>query len=439
MPTRVRVFLKLQQLVREHTDDIARIIVREQGKTLPDARGDVFRGLEVVEYASGAGRELMGERMANVSSGIDTYSIPQPLGVTGAICAFNFPAMIPLWLFPLSTVAGNTMLLKPSERAPGATLLVAELAKEAGLPDGVLNVVHGSRPVVNALLDDPDVKALGFVGSDQGGEHVYTRATSHCKRVQSNQGAKNHAVIMPDANVDAAVAALAGASFGAAGQRCMAVSVAVFVGEGTWAKARDKLIAKANELKVGPGWQDGVDVGPVISPQARDRIFSLIGSAEKEGANLVLDGRSVAVEGFPNGNWVGPTIIDGVKPGMQVYDTEIFGPVLSVVEVPTMQDALDLIANEPHGNGTAVFTSSGATARAFSQRVDAGMVGVNVPIPVPLPYFSFSGWNKSFSGDLNMMGKMGVKFFTRTKTVTASWRAHEPDVIPGLAGVGADR
>lgn len=438
VPQRARVFLKLQQLIRENMEELAESITREQGKTLADARGDVFRGLEVVEYAAGIGPDMMGELLENVSSGIDTYSIRQPLGVTAGICPFNFPAMIPLWMFPMACATGNTMILKPSERDPGASLLLADLAQQAGLPKGVLNIVHGQHQTVNAILDSPDIRAVAFVGSNAGGEHIYSRGAAHGKRVAANKGAKNHAVVMPDANFDATVNALTGAGFGAAGQRCMAVSVAVFVGKGTMAKYVDALAAKARSLKVGAGWEQGTDVGPLISPAAKKRAEHLIQAGVDAGATASVDGRGIKVPGYPKGNWVGPTLLTGVTTEMDCYKQEIFGPVLSCMEVETLDEALDVINANEHGNGTAIFTSHGATARKFQSEVDVGMVGINIPIPVPLPYFSFTGWRRSFNGDLQMMGKMGAQFYTRVKTVTASWRDHDPnDVIPGLAGVGA--
>jgi len=440
VPTRSRVFFKLQQLINENMDELAASVTKEQGKTLADARGDVFRGLEVVEYACGIAHDLMGESVENVSAGIDTVSLRQPLGVTAGICPFNFPAMIPLWMFPLATATGNTMLLKPSERDPGAAMMLAELAMQAGLPKGVLNIVHGAHDVVNTICDHPDIKAIGFVGSDAGGKHVYKRGCTAGKRVQANMGAKNHAVVLPDANFDATIAALTGAAFGAAGQRCMAISAAVFVGRGTMDRFCEALAAKAKSLKVNAGWEAGADIGPVISPQAKTRIEGIIGrAADKDGATIVLDGRGVVVPNYPNGNFIGPTIISGVTPGMECYNEEVFGPVLSCLEVDSLEQAISLVNSNEHGNGTAIFTKSGAAARKFQHAVDVGMVGVNVPIPVPLPFFSFTGWRGSFNGDLQMMGKMGVQFYTRTKTVTTSWRDHSAEamVIPGLAGVGA--
>ncbi|PSC70384.1 Methylmalonate-semialdehyde dehydrogenase [acylating] mitochondrial [Micractinium conductrix] len=436
VPQRARVMLRLQELINRHKDELAAAVTREQGKTLADAHGDVFRGLEVVEYASGIARDLMGEYVEGVSSGIDTYSIRQPLGVTAGICPFNFPAMVPLWLFPMATAAGNAMVLKPSERDPGAAMMLAELALEAGLPKGVLNIVHGTHDTVNRILDHPDISAISFVGSNAAGKHVYQRGCANGKRVQSNLGAKNHAVVMPDADVDAVAAALTGAAFGAAGQRCMAISVAVFVGG--FDRYKDALLAKARSLKVNAGWEKGADLGPVISPEAKQRIERMIGTGIQQGATCDLDGRGIKVPGYPDGNWVGPTLLSNVTPAMECYQTEIFGPVLVCIEAASLDEAIALVNSNEHGNGTAIFTASGAAARKYQNEIDVGMVGVNIPIPVPLPMFSFTGWRGSFQGDLQMYGRMGVQFYTRTKTVTASWKAADAGgAIPGLAGVGA--
>ncbi|KAL4448257.1 hypothetical protein ABPG75_005476 [Micractinium tetrahymenae] len=436
VPQRARVMLKLQELINRHKDELAASVTREQGKTLADAHGDVFRGLEVVEYASGIARDLMGEYVEGVSAGIDTYSIRQPLGVVAGICPFNFPTMVPLWLFPIATAAGNTFLLKPSEKDPGAAMMLAELAMEAGMPKGVLNIVHGSHDTVNRILDHPDIAAVSFVGSDTAGRHVYQRGCASGKRVQSNMGAKNHAVIMPDADVDAVTSALAGAAFGAAGQRCMAISAAVFVGG--MERYRQALVDKARSLKVNAGHEPGADLGPVISPESKQRIERLIASGIQEGARCDLDGRGIQVPGYPHGNFVGPTILSGVSPSMECYREEIFGPVLVCLEAGSLDEALSIVNANEHGNGTAIFTASGAAARRFQSEVDVGMVGINIPIPVPLPFFSFTGWRGSFAGDLQMYGRMGVQFYTRTKTVTASWKgADASGVIPGLAGVGA--
>lgn len=396
-------------------------------------------GAEVVEYACGIAPQLLGDVQENVSSGIDTMSINQPLGVTAGICPFNFPAMVPLWMFPIAVAAGNSMILKPSEHDPGATMMLAELATEAGLPPGVLNVVHGRHDVVNYILDHPDIKAVSFVGSNSGGKHVYSRAAATGKRVQANTGAKNHAVVMPDADVDQAVNALTGAAFGAAGQRCMAISVAVFVG-GMKDDMKKKLLEKARSLKVTAGSEEGAQVGPLISKDAKDRVFSIIQGAQDEGASILLDGREVRVDKYPNGNFVGPTLITDVTTSMTCYQEEIFGPVLVCLEAENIDEAIKMINSNIHGNGTAIFTASGASARKFQSEVDVGMVGINVPIPVPAASsgsFSFTGWRGSFYGDLNMYGKMGVQFYTRTKTVTSSWRQPRSTLVPGLSGVGA--
>jgi len=395
----------------------------------------------VVEFACGISSQLKGDLVENIATGIDTYSIRQPLGVTGGICPFNFPAMIPLWMFPVATAAGNTMVLKPSERDPGATMILAELALEAGLPKGVLNVVHGTHDTVNAMLDHPDIKSISFVGSGAAGEHVYRRGCASGKRVQANMGAKNHAVVLPDADFEATVSALTGAAFGAAGQRCMAISTAVFVGG--MGAYKEALAEKAAALKVTAGWEAGADVGPLITKESKARVERLIQSGVDAGAELVLDGRGVRVPEYPNGNFVGPTLLAGVTPGMECYTQEIFGPVLVCLEVDTLEDAITVINSNPHGNGTALFTSSGIAARKFQNAVDVGMVGINVPIPVPAASsgpFSFTGWRGSFLGDLQMYGEMGVQFYTRTKTVTTSWKEHgrgQATSVPGLSGVGA--
>mmetsp|Transcript_1276 Transcript_1276/g.2754 ORF Transcript_1276/g.2754 Transcript_1276/m.2754 type:complete len:554 (-) Transcript_1276:595-2256(-) len=420
--TRARVMLKFQALIREHWDELARSVTTEQGKTFADAKGDVFRGLEVVEAACGIAPMMMGEMVENVAGGIDCYSIRQPLGVVAGICPFNFPAMVPLWMFPLATAAGNTFVLKPSEKDPGAAMMLADLAQQAGMPKGVLNVVHGTHDVVNMILDHPDIKAISFVGSDKAGRYIYARGCANGKRVQSNLGAKNHAVIMPDADVDSTVKALTGAAFGAAGQRCMAISAAVFVGGiQRW---KQPLLEHARSLKVNAGIEADADVGPLISVEAQQRCERLVHSAIDQGAHCLLDGRGVKVPGYERGNFVGPTILSGVKPHMECYQEEIFGPVLSCLEVDSLDEALSIVNGNEHGNGTAIFTRSGAAARRFQHEVEVGMVGINVPIPVPLPFFSFTGWRGSFAGDLHMYGRAGVSFYTQPKTVTAKWQ-HE--------------
>ncbi|WP_140626884.1 CoA-acylating methylmalonate-semialdehyde dehydrogenase [Methylibium rhizosphaerae] len=416
--TRARVFLKLQQLIREHMDDLAATLTAEQGKTLADAQGDVLRGLEVVEHAAGIGTLQMGEFAQNVASGVDTYSVLQPLGVCAGITPFNFPAMIPLWMFPMAIACGNTFVLKPSEQDPLVTVKLARLAQQAGLPPGVLNVLHGAEEVVNALCDHPDIKAVSFVGSTRVGTHVYQRATLAGKRAQCMMGAKNHAVLLPDAHKEQALNQLAGAAFGAAGQRCMAASVAVLVGEARhWLP---EIVERARSLKVGAG-RDNPDLGPVVSRAARQRIERLIERGVAEGARLALDGRGVQVPGYPEGNFVGPTVLAGVKPGMAVYDEEIFGPVLVVVEAATLDEAIALVNANPNGNGVALFTQSGAAARRFQEDIDVGQVGINVPIPVPVPLFSFTGSRGSKLGDLGPYGKQAVLFHTQTQTITQRW------------------
>ena len=416
---RARVFLKLQQLIRENMKELAAILTAEQGKTLPDAEGDVFRGLEVVEHASAIGNLQLGELANNVANGVDTYTVLQPLGVCAGITPFNFPAMIPLWMFPMAIATGNTFVLKPSEQDPLVTMRLCELALEAGVPPGVLNVIHGGEDAVNAICDHPDIKAISFVGSTRVGTHVYNRASLNGKRVQCMMGAKNHAVVLPDANKEQTLNAIAGASFGAAGQRCMALPVVMLVGEAQqWLP---DLVAKAKSLKVSGGTEPGTDVGPVISCAALSRIEGLIERGVAEGATLALDGRKPTVPGYEKGNFVGPTIFSDVKPGMTIYDQEIFGPVLCVVGAATLDEAIEFINANPNGNGTAVFTQSGAAARKFQEEIDVGQVGINVPVPVPVPLFSFTGSRASKLGDLGPYGKQVVLFYTQTKTVTARW------------------
>jgi malonate-semialdehyde dehydrogenase (acetylating)/methylmalonate-semialdehyde dehydrogenase len=416
---RSRIFLKYQQLIRENMTELAAILTAEQGKTLPDAEGDIFRGLEVVEHASGIGNLQLGELANNVANGVDTYTLLQPLGVCAGITPFNFPAMIPLWMFPMAIATGNTFVLKPSEQDPMVTMRLCELALEAGIPPGVLNVVHGGEAVVNAICDHADIKAISFVGSTRVGTHVYNRATPTGKRVQCMMGAKNHAIVMPDANKEQTLNALAGAGFGAAGQRCMAVSVAVLVGDAQ--KWVPELVAKAKTLKIGAGVDKGVDVGPLVSCAAYERVNGLIERGVEEGATLALDGRKPTVPGYEQGNFVGPTIFADVKPGMVVYEQEIFGPVLCLANAESMDEAIELINANPNGNGTAIFTQSGAAARKFQEEIDVGQVGINVPIPVPVPMFSFTGSRASKLGDLGPYGKQVVMFYTQTKTVTARW------------------
>ena len=416
--TRARIFLTYQSLIREHMDELAEILTAEQGKTIADARGDVFRGLEVVEHAAGIANLQIGDFVENVASGVDTYSIWQPLGVCAGITPFNFPAMIPLWMFPMAIATGNTFILKPSEQDPMVTMRLVELAIEAGVPEGVLNVVHGGKATVDAICDHPDIKAVSFVGSTNVGKHVYERASQSGKRAQCMMGAKNHGVILPDANKEQTLNQLAGAAFGAAGQRCMALSVVVLVGAaGEWI---DEIKAKAESLVVSAGKNDR-DLGPLISPAAKARVEHLIDTGVKEGASLILDGRGITVDGFEKGNFVGPTIFDNVTSDMQIYQQEIFGPVLCIMRADSLDEAITLLNANPHGNGTAIFTQSGAAAHKFQQDVQVGQIGINLPIPVPLPMFSFSGSRGSKLGDLGPYGKQAVQFYTQTKTVTARW------------------
>ncbi|MDP3295897.1 MAG: CoA-acylating methylmalonate-semialdehyde dehydrogenase [Nevskia sp.] len=416
---RARIFLKYQQLIRENMKELAALLTAEQGKTLPDAEGDIFRGLEVVEHAANIGMLQMGELANNVATGVDTFTLNQPLGVCAGITPFNFPAMIPLWMFPMAIATGNTFILKPSEQDPLVTMRLVELVLEAGIPKGVLNVVHGGEAVVNGICDHPDIRAVSFVGSTKVGTHVYRRATLAGKRAQCMMGAKNHAVVLPDANREQTIDNLIGAAFGAAGQRCMAASTVVFVGDSKdWIA---DLVSRSKALKLNAGHESGTDVGPVISCAAVERISSLIERGIAEGAKLELDGRKPLVPGYEQGNFVGPTIFSGVKPGMSIYDEEIFGPVLVILEAASLDDAIDLVNSNPNGNGTALFTQSGAAARRFQEDIDVGQVGINVPIPVPVPLFSFTGSRASKLGDLGPYGKQVILFYTQTKTVTQRW------------------
>ena len=418
-PERARVMFNYQHLLKAHHDELATLLAQETGKNLADARGDVWRGIEVVEQACGIASQTMGETMGNVARRVDGHSWVQPLGVCVGITPFNFPAMIPLWMFPLAVACGNGFVLKPSEQDPLTPMRLAELFTEAGAPAGILSVVHGGAEQVDALLAHPDVKAVSFVGSARVGAHVYRTATDHLKRAQCFVGAKNHMVIMPDANKAQVLSNLVGAGVGAAGQRCMAISVAVFVGS-----ARDWIPDLAAEFaRVKPGvWHDPeAAYGPLISPEAKVRVEGLIEAGMAEGAQCLLDGRFCDVPGYPVGNWVGPTLFRGVTPEMRIYKEEIFGPVLACLEVGSLDEALALINANPYGNGTSLFTGCGAAARKFRHEVAVGQVGINVPIPVPLPFFSFTGWRGSFYGDLHAYGKQAVRFYTETKTVTERW------------------
>ena len=416
---RMRVMLKFQELIRRDMKKLAACLTAEQGKTLPDAEGDVFRGLEVVEHACAVGSLQMGEHLEQVANGVDVYAIRQSIGVCAGITPFNFPAMIPLWMFPMAIVCGNTFVLKPSEQDPMTPMLLGELALEAGVPPGVLNIVHGGKTAVDTLCSHPEVRAVSFVGSTHVGTHVYNLASTHGKRAQCMMGAKNHAAVLPDAAKDQSLNALVGAGFGAAGQRCMAISVAVLVGKANeWIP---DIVAKAKSLKVTGGTEAGADLGPLVSKAALARVSSLVEAGVKEGAKLELDGRGLKVPGYPDGNFIGPTVFSGVRPSMRIYTEEIFGPVLCLVSVDTLDEAIAFINANPFGNGTGIFTQSGAAARKFQNEIDAGQVGINVPIPVPVPYFSFTGSRGSKLGDLGPYGKQVVQFYTQVKTVTARW------------------
>lgn len=423
---RARIMFTYAAIVRDRADDIAREISREHGKTHDDALGEVARALEVVEYACAAPELLKGEFSRNVGPGIDTHSERQALGVVAGITPFNFPAMVPMWMFPMAIACGNTFVLKPSERDPSAANFVCELLMEAGLPKGVLNVVHGDKSAVDCLLDHPDVKAVSFVGSTPIAEYVYRRGTDSAKRVQALGGAKNHMIVMPDADMDQAADALMGAGYGSAGERCMAVSVAVPIGEDTAGKLVDALKPKVEALKIGPSTDETAEMGPVITAEAKTRISGLIDSGVEQGADLVVDGRGFSLQGYEDGYFLGGSLFDKVSPEMDIYKTEIFGPVLSVLEPQTFDSAIDLINKHEYGNGTAIFTRNGDAARKFSAGIEVGMVGVNVPIPVPVAFHSFGGWKRSSFGSHGIYGPEAVHFYTRLKTTTTRW----PEGIP---------
>ena len=418
---RASVMFRFNELLTQNADNIAREISREHGKTHDDALGEVQRGREVVEFVCGIPQMLKGEFSRNVGPAIDSYSDRQPLGVCVGITPFNFPAMVPLWMYPVAIACGNTFVLKPSERDPSAAMMVAELLHEAGLPNGVINVVHGDKTSVDALLDHPDVQAVSFVGSTPIAEYVYNRGNQAGKRVQALGGAKNHMVIMPDANMDQAVDALMGAGFGSAGERCMAVSVAVPVGEETADRLVAALRPKVEALKVGPADDSDAEMGPVITADAKQRISSLIDSGVSAGADLIVDGRNLSLQGYENGYFLGGSLFDKVTTDMDIYKQEIFGPVLSVVRAGQYEDAVQMINDHEYGNGTAIFTRDGDAARSFADSIQVGMVGINVPIPVPVAYHSFGGWKRSLFGDHSIYGPEGVHFYTRLKTVTARW------------------
>ena len=418
---RARVMFKFKDLLEQNADKICALIGEEHGKISHDAAGELQRGIENVEYACCAPELLKGEHSKNVAPNIDSWSEFQPLGVVAGITPFNFPAMVPLWMYPMAIVCGNCFILKPSERDPSSTLFIAQLLKEAGLPDGVMNVVNGDKQAVDTLLNDERIKAVSFVGSTPIAEYIYSTANANGKRCQALGGAKNHAIVMPDADMDNAVAQLLGAAFGSSGERCMALSVAVAVGDA----AADALVSKMQEamkgLKIGPCHDADNDFGPVITRQHQQKVFGYIDSAEQQGADIVVDGRNPSIDGYENGFYVGGTLIDRVTPDMDSYNAEIFGPVLQVVRVDTMQAAMDLIDNHEYGNGTCIFTRDGEAARYFSDHIQVGMVGINIPLPVPVAYHSFGGWKRSLFGDLHAYGPDAVRFYTKRKTITQRW------------------
>ncbi len=419
LPERARLMLAYQALLKEHQEEIAGMISAETGKILEDARGDIWRGIEVVEQAAAIAPLMMGETAENVAGGVDTYSFRQPLGVCAGITPFNFPAMIPLWMFPMAVAAGNAFVLKPSEQDPMTPARLLELFLEAGAPPGIVQLIHGGRAQAEALIAHPDVKAVSFVGSVGGAQAVWRAATGGLKRAQCFAGAKNHMVVMPDAPKAAVVSALAGAAAGAAGQRCMAISAAVLVGEAQgWL---DEIKAGLARIRPGPAHDPQAGFGPLISPAARTRVEALIASGKAQGARCLLDGSACAVAGYPKGNWVGPTLFADVHPQMDIYREEIFGPVLVCLNARDLDEALALVNANPYGNGTSIFTRSGAAARKYQHEVEVGQVGINIPIPVPAPFFSFTGWKGSFLGDLHAYGKQAVQFYTETKTVITRW------------------
>ena len=423
VPKRARVMFEYQALLKEHHDELAQIICHELGKSFEDAKGEVLRGIEVVEHACNIASLMMGETVENVARNVDCYSILQPLGVCAGITPFNFPAMIPLWMFPLANACGNTFVLKPSEQVPLTSKRLVELYEKAGAPAGIIQLVHGGKDCVNRLCSHPDIHAVSFVGSVSVGKHVYRTATDHLKRVQCMTGAKNHMVVMPDANVDHAIKNTIGAAFGAAGQRCMAISVLVTVGDAN--DIIDGVVEAAKEVQPGIWSESDSAYGPQVSPEAKQRIVDLVNQGKKEGAICLLDGTTFSAKGYPDGNWVGPTIFSNVSPEMSLYKEEIFGPVLSIINVNSLDEAIELINKDFRGNGTAIFTNSGAAARRFQNRIAVGQVGINVPIPVPLPFFSFTGWRGSFHGDQHAYGKQAIRFYTETKTVTSRWFEHD--------------
>ncbi len=427
---RARVLQRFLQLMQENQKDLARIVVDEHGKTFPDAMGSVQRGIEVVEFACGIPQLLKGEFSENVGTGVDCHTLRQPVGVCAGITPFNFPVMVPLWMFPMAIACGNTFILKPSEKVPSASIRMAELFQEAGLPDGVFNVVHGDKEAVDAILNHPGIHAVSFVGSTPIAKYLYETCARNGKRVQALGGAKNHAVVLPDADLEFTADALIGAAYGSAGERCMAISAVVAVG-----KAADPLVKllaeKAKAVKIGPGNREGMDMGALVTAQHRDKVASYIDLGLKEGAQLVVDGRGLKVTGNEGGFFLGTSLFDRVTPKMKIYQDEIFGPVLIVLRSETLEEAIAIVNSNPYGNGTAVFTESGGAARRFADEIQVGMVGINVPIPVPVAFHSFGGWKNSLFGDLHVHGVEGVKFYTRTKVVTTRW-PHQDTPAPGF-------
>ena len=418
---RARVMFRFLELLNKNATELARIVSTEHGKVQVDAEGEVQRGIEIVEYATSIPNLLKGEYADSVGTGVDSYSLRQPLGVVAGITPFNFPAMVPMWMFPIAITCGNCFILKPSERDPSASIFMAKLLKEAGLPDGVFSVIHGDKEAVDAILHHADISAVSFVGSTPVAEYIYNTGTKNGKRVQALGGAKNHMIVMPDADMAQAADALMGAAFGSAGERCMAISVAVAVTDQVGDKLIEKLTPMINALKVGPGTDKASEMGPLITQQHRDKVAGYVATGEKEGAKLVVDGRKLTVKGHEKGFFLGGCLFDNVKPDMTIYKEEIFGPVLSLVRVKSYAEAIALIHGHEYANGTAIFTNDGRTARNFARDINVGMVGINVPIPVPVAMNSFGGWKRSLFGDVHMHGAEGVRFFTKLKTITARW------------------
>jgi malonate-semialdehyde dehydrogenase (acetylating)/methylmalonate-semialdehyde dehydrogenase len=434
---RARVMFAFKGLVESHMDELAHLLSSEHGKVIADSKGDIQRGLEVIEFACGIPHLLKGEYTEGAGPGIDVYSMRQPLGVVAGITPFNFPAMIPMWMFGVAIAVGNTFILKPSEKDPSVPVRLAELFMEAGAPEGVLNVVHGDKVAVDAILHHPDIKAVSFVGSSDIAHYVYATGTANGKRVQAMGGAKNHGIIMPDADMDQAVKDLVGAAFGSAGERCMALPVAVPVGKKTADELRERMVAEMATLKVGISTDADAHYGPVVTAQHREKIASYIEMGKNEGADLVVDGRDFKLQGFEKGFFIGPTLFDNVKPTMQSYKEEIFGPVLQLARADSFEEAIALPNNHQYGNGVAIYTRNGRAAREFAQRVQVGMVGINVPIPVPVAYHTFGGWKRSAFGDVNQHGPEGVRFFTKVKTITQRFPEGATDdsafIIPTMA------